>query len=200
LLNIKKKIYKTFFKKPVNSSFNLNADLLKFLIKKQMLKFQKFIKICKILFYQCWIIPKIYYIKKILLKNLISLLNFKKINIIFIIQNLKYLSSFILSNFIKKKLIAGYPINAIIYPLIDAINHLIRKRRLLGLKIVLSGRLRRRGRAQYIWKQIGWIRKGCKNNWVDYDLSIYKSKFSLFGIKIWLLLNKIKSTKIQTYI
>lgn len=173
-----------------------NSKLIKFLIKKQIIKFHKTIKIIFLIFQHYWLNPLLFQLKKHLAHSIKYFFSTTMINananIFLILQNPQKINAKTISNFLKQQLISGNTMYKTFKQLVKFIKKQIKKKLLLGVKFSLSGRLQRRGRAKYFWKKVRKIRNGKNEAWLDYDFSIYKSKFSLCGIKVWVLLNKFK--------
>lgn len=172
-----------------------NSRLVKFLIKKQIIKFHKTIKIIFLIFQHYWLNPLLFQLKKHLsysIKHFFTNKINENTNIFFILQNPQKINAKSISNFLKQQLVSGNTMYKAFKQLIKFIKKQIKKKLLLGIKFSLSGRLQRRGRAKYFWKKIRKIRNGKNEAWLDYDFSIYKSRFSLCGIKVWVLLNRFK--------
>ena len=98
----------------------------------------------------------------------------------------------ITSNLISKYIISSFKNNYSIYetlrPVLVDLKERIKKKRLVGFKITISGRFKRVERATYWWKKDGELLTGTQLSRVDYSTSLHKTKYGVCTISIWLTL------------
>lgn len=144
---------KYFFKKKIRYYNKIkNSRLIKFLIKKQITKFHKTIKIISLIFQHYWLNPVLFQLKKHLtysIKYFFSNMGNTNINIFFILQNPQKIDAKTVSNFLRQRLVTGGTMYKTFKQLIKFIKKQIKRKLLLGVKFSLTGRLQRRGRAKY---------------------------------------------------
>jgi len=180
-----------------------DTKIIHFILLKQLIRYQKLIKISNILLKKILINPIYFQIKRTIkynLKHILKQNNKLKIKNIIIFENPEYINAKMLSEFIKSRLLRKYPIKKIFYLILYMLEDILKKKQIIGFKISFNGRMHRRGRAKFIWKQFFKANNSRRTNWLDYDLILFKSRYSICGIKIWLLLNKNKSKTIYEYL
>jgi len=91
-------------------------------------------------------------------------------------------------NYIKIKLGQFFKINDIQSPILRE----LKKARLKGFRIIISGRLTRKERASFMIKGRGAVPKAKKKAFIDYAADYKVMRFGLVGIKIWLHSKTIK--------
>jgi len=96
----------------------------------------------------------------------------------------RYTSARLVAKFIKYRLLAKFPVYRVIAYILRRLNRQIRKKRLVGYKILLSGRFTRRGRSKYIWRRKRRVTSNSVNCKIDYILELVILLNSICGIKI----------------
>lgn len=108
--------------------------------------------------------------------------------VIFNVYNLSFLNitSNVISTYITLKLQQKYSLNWILRPVIKDLTSKVRKRLILGFKIVCSGRFTRKQIATYSWNKFGSLKISSFSSLVKYSESCVRLKYGLCGIKVWL--------------
>ena len=167
-------------------------------INKLYLK--KIFKITNIIFQYYWLNPFYIILKRELSWNLAKLFkNIYHFNIFYFIYHLSYTSAIIVY-IIQKQLMCKYPIRTILKDIKKAVWTPMINGEIAGIKILVDGRFRRRGRSKCIWIQKGPLKNSTKNKYIDFSMGNYTSYYSLIGIKVWLLKTHLYKKKAYYWI
>ena len=77
-----------------------------------------------------------------------------------------------------------------IRPVLADLNKRIYCGELCGFRIEFSGRFKRAQRATYFWRKEGKVGTGTAVYDIDYDYSLYRTKYGISALKIWLSTGK----------
>lgn len=91
-----------------------------------------------------------------------------------------------ITSYIGFRLQRKYTLNWVLRPVIKDLNSKMRRKRLLGYKILCSGRFNRNQIATYDWSHKGAIQYSTISSLVKYAEVRVRFKFGVGGIKIWL--------------
>ena len=91
-----------------------------------------------------------------------------------------------IASYIGFRLRRKYSLGWVLRPVLKDLNSKIRKKRILGYKILCSGRFTRHQIATYRWHHRGAIRYSTATSSVHYAEVRVRLKFGLGGIKVWL--------------
>jgi len=130
--------------------------------------------------------------EKVLYKNLFPILTniilvngFSKLDYSALyVYNVVRLSANILCYYIILKIQQGFTVSSIFTNLRRSM--LIFGRFYLGYKFCFSGRVTRRQRATYSWKQVGSNPLNTVTSSIDYSSIFSLTKSGMFGVKVWL--------------
>ena len=67
-----------------------------------------------------------------------------------------------------------------------SLNKSMRQRRLFGYKLRFAGRYKKSSRTNLYYKKMGLISNSTSNYPIDYAFTVYKSRFGVTGVKVWL--------------
>lgn len=152
--------------------------------------------------------PLLTYLKHVLLFNLYKFFSGKvDIRVFFLgLTNDSVTASF-LSKFISVKLERSYFLFRVLSTINRSLRVLMKKRFLVGYRIKISGRYSRNQKAVVLINGIGSFSRSAIDSRVDYSFNIAKLRYSVCGIKVWLVyssrngfLRKLKQRKLQRLI
>ena len=89
-------------------------------------------------------------------------------------------------NIIRIKLSLGFKMDQLIKSLTISLNKSMRQRRLFGYKLRFAGRYKKSSRTNLYYKKMGLISNSTSNYPIDYAFTVYKSRFGVTGVKVWL--------------
>ncbi len=179
-------VYRKLGNKKKNNNNIKNNSFKKFFFKKSLLdrKIRSMLDylIKNLISYLYWFL-----INKSL-KTYISTIEKGKKNILFNVFSLNFLNitSDVISTYISLKLQQKYSLNWILRPVLKDLTTKVRKRLILGFKIVCSGRFTRKQIATYSWNKFGSLNISSFSSLVKYSESSVRLKYGLCGIKVWL--------------
>ena len=124
---------------------------------------------------------------------------FKKINKFFFIFlknlelnifkiNINSVTSNVISKYITSSFKNNYSIYETLRPVLVDLKERMRKKKVAGFKITVTGRFKRAERATYWWRKDGNLLTGTQLAAVDYSTSLHKTKYGVCSINIWLTL------------
>ena len=90
-----------------------------------------------------------------------------------------------LGKFIAINLREENQLNWIIKPILKDLNLRIELKKILGYKIICSGRFTRKQRKVKLWYKNGKVQKNYFQNFVQYSLNTIRLKYGVCGVKIW---------------
>ena len=167
-------------KKKINVTNNNNFN---FLYKINFLKF--------IFNQKLWIFNLYYYFLSKYFKN-INKLYFsnilKNIELNIFKINMNCVTSNIISKYITSSFKNNYSIYETLKPVLVDLKERMRKKKVAGFKITVSGRFKRAERATYWWRKDGQLLTGTQLSAVDYSTSLHKTKYGVCSINVWLTL------------
>lgn len=84
------------------------------------------------------------------------------------------------------KLSLGFRMDFLIKSLTTALNRSIKQGHLYGYKLRFAGRYKKSSRTNLYYKKMGIISNSTVNYPLDYGFTVYKSRFGVTGVKVWL--------------
>ena len=72
-------------------------------------------------------------------------------------------------------------------PILVDLKQRMKRKKVLGFKIAVSGRFQREARATYWWRKEGKLLIAGPVTGVDYSASLHRTKYGVCAIKIWLI-------------
>jgi hypothetical protein len=173
------KLKKIVNKDNLNTNFAYNN--LNFLYKINFLKFiynQKF-----------WIFNIYYYfLSKFLQKMSKTLFSkfLKKIELNIFKINIHAIRADIISKYISSSFKNNYSIYETMRPVLVDLKERMKKKKVAGFKITVSGRFKREQRATYWWRKDGQLLTATQTAGVDYSSSLHKTKYGVCTVNVWL--------------
>ena len=181
ILKVKKKVDNIFFYNNTLSNINYSSDDFNYLYKINFLKF--------IYNQKLWIFNIYYYYLSKFLKKLSKKLIFnflKKIELnIFKINN-HTIRADIISKYIISSFRNNYNIYETMRPVLVDLKARMKRKKVAGFKITVSGRFKRALRATYWWRKDGNLLTGTQTAAIDYSSSLHKTKYGVCTINVWL--------------
>lgn len=128
-------------------------------------------------------------------KNNINFTNYikNKVNIISPLIVVSYITNYLNKDIKKKLSLSNQNIQVIIARFLDILLR-YNKSGIVGIKIICSGKWKktRSGRKQSFVIQRGLLQKSSMSNNIFFDYDAQKTKFGMFGIKVWIALKNNK--------
>jgi hypothetical protein len=164
-----------------NILYKKSKNNFDFLYKINFLKFiynQKF-----------WIFNMYYYFLSKFLKNLSGKIFkkfFKKIELNIFKINIHSIRADIISKYITSSFKHNYSIYETMRPVLVDLKDRMKKKKVAGFKITVSGRFKRAQRATYWWRKDGQLLTGTQTAAIDYSNSLHKTKYGVCSVCVWL--------------
>ncbi len=134
----------------------------------------------------------IYILGKFLKKE--NKINFNKINVYLKINLFKItvsqITAKVVGKYLKTTLQKNYSLWKGLMPVIADLKKRILIQEINGFKIEYSGRFKRAQRATYLWRKDGQFFIGTSTVSVDYEVFLYRTKYGVCAIKIWITTGK----------
>jgi hypothetical protein len=188
---LKIKIYKKFKKIRKKNLFinwkkkkskNISSNFT-FLYKINFLKFIFNQKLWIFNFFFYFLSKKFKNINKYYFTNLL-----KNIELNIFRININSVTSNIISKYVTSSFENNYSIYETLRPVLVDLKERMRKKKVAGFKITVTGRFKRAERATYWWRKDGQLLTGTQLSAVDYSTSLHKTKYGVCSINIWLTL------------
>lgn len=147
--------------------------------------------IIKHIFSIFFILPLLQFFKKFIVNKFIQVQNFYNFNykvfIYFIILRKVFFSALSISIYLVKKFSSrNFKAKKILSRIKNYLNKKVRKGVIRGYKFSITGRLTKKDRVTYIWSNRGTNPTNTKFFKIDYCSNLFKTKFSIGIIKVWL--------------
>lgn len=182
------KFYKNvlYMRKFVDKKFlklteNYNTNYFNYLYKMNFLKFVYNQKL--------WIFNIYYYylskfLKKISKKLFPKFVKKLELNVFKI--NMYSIRADIVSKYITSSFKHNYSVYETMRPVLVDLKDRMKKKKVAGFKITVSGRFKRAQRATYWWKKDGQLLTGTQTAAIDYSSSLHKTKYGVCTVNVWL--------------
>lgn len=106
---------------------------------------------------------------------------------IFIKLSAQTLTADIMAQYVISRLRVNFRLQSLMRIVIRQMQQQLYYARILGFKVICSGRFERRGRASYVWKSIGKVPNTNFEMDLDYSMRLVTLTNSICAIKIWLV-------------
>jgi hypothetical protein len=128
-------------------------------------------------------------------------LNLMKEVIIFNIININIRNVHIvaISNYIIKGLVQRYNLKWVLRPIIRDLTEKIKEKKILGYKILCTGRFTRKQIASHLWQNEGAVSVNSYANIIKYFPAKVRLKYGICGVKIWLNYGNNNEIDLQNY-
>jgi len=115
-------------------------------------------------------------------------LNFSNDLFYFNIYNLDFLDLSVqnISNYIAIQIRKKFSLNWVLKPILKDLSIKINNGKILGYKIICSGRFTRKQRATYRWMSEGLLKLNTVSNLIKYNFVKVRLKYGVCGVKVWL--------------
>ena len=100
--------------------------------------------------------------------------------------NMHSIRADIVSKYITSSFKHNYSVYETMRPVLVDLKDRMKKKKVAGFKITVSGRFKRAQRATYWWKKDGQLLTGTQTAAIDYSSSLHKTKYGVCTVNVWL--------------
>lgn len=100
--------------------------------------------------------------------------------------NMHSIRADIVSKYITSSFKHNYSVYETMRPVLVDLKDRMKKKKVAGFKITVSGRFKRAQRATYWWKKDGQLLTGTQTAAIDYCSSLHKTKYGVCTVNVWL--------------
>lgn len=176
--------------KQLNKNYVLNNNLNNINYSLQDFNYLYKINFLKFIYNQkLWIFNIYYYYLSKFLKQISKNLFFKflkKIELNIFKINIHAIRADIISKYITSSFRHNYSIYETMRPVLVDLKDRMKKKKVSGFKITVSGRFKRAQRATYWWRKDGQLLTGTQTAAIDYSSSLHKTKYGVCTVNVWL--------------